>query len=992
MSTQPGLGRAVLELSTDDTKLDAGLDRAKGSTKGLEGNFKSAGESAKAFSAALSNVFGEQLEQRARAIATGILQVGGATKLTDAEAKTHLATLNAWIEKAGRLGKEVPAHILSTRDALKNLEPPLTLAQKAAGLLTSTFGQFTLAGLASQAIGKLGAGVSEFISIGLKLPAVEQSYRRLTTSMRVDGQAMLANMTASTRGMVANYDLMTSANKAMLLGLPVTAASMGELARTATILGKAMGQDATKSIDDLITALGRSSPPILDNLGLTVKVGEANEAYAAKMKIVGRELTEAEKKTAFYEAAMVAAKKKTAELGDQAMTLGEVLTSVWTQIGNVVTSATATINVGIGSVVSSGKGFATFLEELVRHGSGGAVAMAALREEMIAMARARKAAMGKDVNLTSPESEFAKLQVEARKLATTVVPLTAAQRDLALAFERGGLSVQQITEKMAPLGVSMRAVQNAIDANKKSTTEAASAAKRYADLVAEVTQANQPLTLAQIAQVRSLEALGVGHGKIADFLRVTEAQVSRYTDSLKEQAKALAEIGKQIDKIPHNVKLRLESTNLSGFAPMIDVKAVQEASGAVKRISDATFGDIEGRMKAMGVLTSAELGRLAVAARERFESMRASGKFTADELAAAWKKAQAATDAAIGKTSGLFGSLMADLGKIPGMIVAAFQGGGGGEGAAKSVGSMLGSTLGSHLGDSLKKNGGKFFQSALGDVFTQALPAIGALLGPLAGAIWGKLFGTAGRDTKLQMAKDAFGSVEEMQKQLVTLGQTEYDRLWKQFSQVGQNNKGQAVAAIEAITAALEAQKQRTAEAAQAAVDASLVQQEALDGITAKYADTIAKIDSEYKSLSDSVAQEAAEDVMGLVETQQRARMQQLEDEKKALEQQRDAEIAAKRETFSTVLEAGQRVDVELRRLFGKPMEIPVIFATPAGGYSVSAPTPFLPGGSGASSFAGASSSRAAVIENRIILDGREIARNQMRHLPTTLQPPGVPR
>ena len=55
---------------------------------------------------------------------------------------------------------------------------------------------------------------------------------------------------------------------------------MADMAGAAVTLGQAMGQGPNKSLDDLITALGRSSPLILDNLGLTVKVGEANKEYA----------------------------------------------------------------------------------------------------------------------------------------------------------------------------------------------------------------------------------------------------------------------------------------------------------------------------------------------------------------------------------------------------------------------------------------------------------------------------------------------------------------------------------------------------------------------------------------------------------------------------------------------------------------------------------------------------------------------------------------
>src|SRR5690606_4055055 len=247
----------------------------------------------------------------------------------------------------------------------------------AAGFLKTTFAQFTLAGLATTAIQKLTAGVGEFIDIGTKLPAVETSFVRMAVAAEQNANAMLAAMTEGTLGMVSNYDLMLSANKAFLLGLPATTDSMGELAKTATVLGRAMGKDATSSLNDLITALGRSSPLILDNLGLTVKVGEANEAYAEKLGKTSSQLTDAEKKLAFYEAAMEAARKKTAELGDQTLTLGEIATKAWTQIGNVIASSAATVNVGLGAVLSDGRQFLQFLQDTVTHGVSAATQLAA---------------------------------------------------------------------------------------------------------------------------------------------------------------------------------------------------------------------------------------------------------------------------------------------------------------------------------------------------------------------------------------------------------------------------------------------------------------------------------------------------------------------------------------------------------------------------------------------------------------------------------------
>src|SRR4029079_9862895 len=53
-------------------------------------------------------------------------------------------------------------------------------------------------------------------------------------------------------------------------------------------------------------ALGRGSAMILDNAGIILKVGDANEAYAKSIGKAVSELDEMEKKAAFQTAAMAA--------------------------------------------------------------------------------------------------------------------------------------------------------------------------------------------------------------------------------------------------------------------------------------------------------------------------------------------------------------------------------------------------------------------------------------------------------------------------------------------------------------------------------------------------------------------------------------------------------------------------------------------------------------------------------------------------------------
>ncbi len=185
------------------------------------------------------------------------------------------------------------------------------------------------------AIAALVFGVVKLGQRGSELVGIKESFQRLTTAAGLTGDTMISLTRTATKGLITDLKIMEAANKGLLLGLPITSQSMGELSMTAITLGKAMGQGAAKSLDDLITGLGRSSPLILDNLGLTVKVGDANKVYAKKLGITVSQLTDADKKQAFYNATMVAARQKVKELGGVQVTFGDQVQKATTAVTNI---------------------------------------------------------------------------------------------------------------------------------------------------------------------------------------------------------------------------------------------------------------------------------------------------------------------------------------------------------------------------------------------------------------------------------------------------------------------------------------------------------------------------------------------------------------------------------------------------------------------------------------------------------------------------------
>lgn len=250
--------------------------------------------------------------------------------------------------------------ILSLQDRFSG---PANNAAKQLGAMSKSFGALTkLAGIAAGAITGATAAVVALGVHGSKVEGIKSSFEALSRATGESAEIMLGAMRTATAGLVADFDLMAAANKAMLLGLPVTADSLGTMAQAATVLGRAMDQDATKSLDDLTTALGRSSPLILDNLGLTVKVGEANTAYAKELGKSTDQLTDGEKKLAFYNAAMSAAKLKLGELGELQLSFGLRVQQAKTMVTNFVDSlglAVATspvVAAGMDSIMTSIQG------------------------------------------------------------------------------------------------------------------------------------------------------------------------------------------------------------------------------------------------------------------------------------------------------------------------------------------------------------------------------------------------------------------------------------------------------------------------------------------------------------------------------------------------------------------------------------------------------------------------------------------------------------
>lgn len=281
---------------------------------------------------------GHKLFEQATIAANAIDKVGGAATLSGRQLQQYGRIFDDVRDKARALGIALPESVQGMAaqvDGLRNVG-------QAAGEATGGLGQFAQSiasglgiGIGINLVQSLASGLRDVAQLGAQLSPLQTAFTTLSGGAAA-AELKLDALRGATKGLASDLELMQAANKGALLGLDAMGIDMAELSEVATRLGRAMGQDTAKSVDDLTTALARQSPMILDNLGIKLNLTEATERYARSLGLSSDALTDEQKKLAFASAAMEAARAKAAELGDISLTVADQVSRIGTSLENVV--------------------------------------------------------------------------------------------------------------------------------------------------------------------------------------------------------------------------------------------------------------------------------------------------------------------------------------------------------------------------------------------------------------------------------------------------------------------------------------------------------------------------------------------------------------------------------------------------------------------------------------------------------------------------------
>lgn len=180
---------------------------------------------------------------------------------------------------------------------------------------------------AAAAVAVLGGAITKLAIDAAPLADIEKGFHSLAKTYEIDSKAMLAAMGKASRGTVADIDLMRQANRALVgsgkeLGQEF-GKSLPKLLEIARASAKLTGEDVGYMFESLVLGIKRGSPMIIDNTGLQLKLGEANEALAVKLGKSVDELTAQEKSIALLNATMEAGEGMVASMGDAELTAAE---------------------------------------------------------------------------------------------------------------------------------------------------------------------------------------------------------------------------------------------------------------------------------------------------------------------------------------------------------------------------------------------------------------------------------------------------------------------------------------------------------------------------------------------------------------------------------------------------------------------------------------------------------------------------------------------
>ena len=343
---------SILKLQVDDKQYEASLKSAQQGLQALMNALRNSGKSfsdldknTEQYVRALGNMGATAKTTRGRIgeMSSAFVELSQVEKqLTDQERQSPVG--KALTESLNQLKQrtiEAKQELADLDKQLTSQKAPATtggifsgMGDKMGGAL-QVFGGNMLTKGVSMLTSELAGSVQQSIELARQGEGIRIAFERLGRGDLLD------SLRQATHGTITDLELMKAAVRFDDFKLPLD--QLGTMLAFAQQKAKDTGQSFDYMVDSIVTGLGRQSPKILDNLGLSItEIHQKTKETGDMTKAVGEIIREQMAKAGDYvetaadraARATVDTKNKMEELGRSAMPVAEEFTSAWTEIRN----------------------------------------------------------------------------------------------------------------------------------------------------------------------------------------------------------------------------------------------------------------------------------------------------------------------------------------------------------------------------------------------------------------------------------------------------------------------------------------------------------------------------------------------------------------------------------------------------------------------------------------------------------------------------------
>lgn len=444
-----------------------------------------------------------------------------------------------------------------------------TAKKQAAPSLREFASAATLATGAVVAVGFAAKKAFDFAREGAQIRQTQESFDQLNDSI-LKTPDLLDRMAAASGGTISNLDAMRGV-LTLVAGQSDEAAQrfanaapqLLEIAKAAQKLNPALG-DTAFLYDSISTGIKRSSPLILDNLGIVVKVGEANEKYAQSIGKTVTELTAEEKSMALLNATLETGQTLVRQAGGEAASSADSYASLGVELSNLKTEALLAADEGLSPLISKmaeGLKAAREFREGVDASFSAGIDTASSIEDLENLADGMR-------NLSRTDTSGARKQME--EIGVAVARVSANHID----FEKNLIKVLGTAGGIRVAGSDFRKFYDEVsrdEAIKESTV----ALEGHLQAIEENKRA--------IAEAVSFfEKSGTVYTKVAGDARELAAAYYLNADAAQELGRA------RLDKVAEDIAAKAEADKAAAAAAEEHAAAMQRQAEELSRVSAQT--------------------------------------------------------------------------------------------------------------------------------------------------------------------------------------------------------------------------------------------------------------------------------------------------------------------------------------------------------------------------------------------------------------------